>query len=111
MTRKTFSLGLLTGLIVGVVAAVGFSGGHATPRALAQAQPQPSADPRFYLISAWAHPGSPGGAPAHGAYVLDAASGEVFLIEGAKAPQSIGRVPNISDPLRTPQTPLRELRQ
>ncbi len=121
MTRKTFSLVFLTGLIVGAVAAIMFSGDYATPRALAQVQPQtPHAGSQRYQISAWAYPPDPHGtAASHGAYVLDSRSGEVFLIDGSRAPKSIGRVPtdgrdepiHISDPLRTPQTPPRDLRR
>ena len=126
MTRKNTSIGFLAGLFLGVVAAVLLPGRYITPPAMAQAQPQqpPAAATQRYQVSAWAHPGAfgptGGSQPAeHGAYIIDSLTGEVFLIEGSRAPKAIGRVPTdgreeptrISDPLRTPQTPPRELRR
>jgi hypothetical protein len=84
MTRMKFSIGLLAGLLLGMVAAVVLSGSYATPRALAQAQQLPAASQR-YRISAW---GSDVG--RHGAYVLDTQSGKVWHISESAKPELVG---------------------
>jgi hypothetical protein len=84
MTRMKFSIGLLAGLLLGMVAAVVLSGSYATPRALAQAQ-QPPAAPQRYRISAWSS-----GPAFHGAYVLDTQSGKVWHIVERGKPELIG---------------------
>ena len=85
MPRRNLFVGFWAGLIAGVIIAIALSGGHATPRATAQAQPQqPPVAVQRYQIFAWAHPAGstgPGGvgtAALHGAYVLDTQSGKVW---------------------------------
>jgi hypothetical protein len=94
MTRKNFSIGLLAGLLLGIVAAFVLSGNPNASRAMAQAQ-QPTAAAQRYQLSAWAHPAgsvanSGGSQASHGAYILDTQSGKVWQVIERGKPELIG---------------------
>jgi hypothetical protein len=91
MTGKSFSLGMVAGLLLGAAAAVGLSGIMAAPRVMAQAQPQAQPTAQRYQIANWVHPSS--ALPAsHGAYILDTQTGQVWhIVEDGKL-KSIGGV-------------------
>src|SRR4051794_36514144 len=96
MSRKNLFVGLWTGLAVGVVTALAFSGAPAVPRAMAQDQPQLSPAVQRYQMSAWAFPAGSlganlgGSAASYGAYILDTQSGKVWLVKEGSKPQELG---------------------
>jgi hypothetical protein len=74
------------GLLAGALGMIALSGGHAVPRAMAQADPgqQPFAQLYRYQVSPWASSSS------HGAYVIDTATGELWSTEGGYPVQKVG---------------------
>lgn len=94
MTRPHRSLLFVAGLLVGLAASA-FAPGALRPRA-ASARNTPRADNDGFAIATWTLPftpqsgGSPAVPPAYGAYLLDTARGNVYLIKGDGKPAYIG---------------------
>src|SRR5215470_11697026 len=97
MSKNQFSIGLLAGLLLGMVAAFVLSGNSNASRAMAQAQ-QPPTTAQRYQLAAWAFPAGSvgpqgGGTQAmHGAYVLDTQGGKVWQIREGGKPELLGQV-------------------
>lgn len=79
------SLLVLAGVVTGVVGTLALTG-PALPPAAAQ-NPAPLPIGRFQIS---AHPAGPN--DIRGAYIVDTATGEVFEVERADPPRSLGRV-------------------
>jgi hypothetical protein len=94
MTRGKIFAGFGAGLIAGALISAAISGGHGVPRAMGQEQPRPpDAAPGRYQVSAWAHPGVTGiGGPGHGAYILDTATGQLWVTRAEGGARKVGRL-------------------
>src|SRR4051794_5792045 len=81
MLKRDLVIGFGSGLIVGLVTALGWFGGHALPRVAAQAVPRvaaqaaPAAPPQ-YQMATWAYP-----ATAHGTGGVSSGSFGVFILD------------------------------
>jgi hypothetical protein len=85
MSRSKWAV-FVAGVAVGVVLAVVGLGTWGTPQV--SAQPKAAEPPRFQL-SAWG--AAQGVGAAYGAYLTDTTTGEVFLVDRDRPPQSLGK--------------------
>jgi hypothetical protein len=99
MTGKNFSIGILTGLLLGSLSVIWLSG-VVNPRVMAQAPAQQSAATQRYQLTSWAHGGrssggnsdNSGNQPSFGAYILDTQSGKVWGVMGHERPKLLGGI-------------------